>query len=247
MENAVSMTFTNKVSGSNLTKYAEKLERLKKVMESMPTNMNINSNSIGSVSKAETRVNKFKNVVKDTTKGTKNLNNTLLKSAGFVAFTKMLDKVLTTMFKFTSKSADYVENLNLMNVAFHRTEDSISEANLEGIKFVNTLSDMYGLDESALTRTVGNFKQLANAMGMADDLGTKLSKTLTQMSIDISSLYNVNFEKAVQVLQSSIAGQTKPINNSSRFTLKNVSNKIVNVCKNGVMIIVNLFKQEMAY
>ena len=206
MENAVSMTFTNKVSGSNLTKYAEKLERLKKVMESMPTNMNINSNSIGSVSKAETRVNKFKNVVKDTTKGTKNLNNTLLKSAGFVAFTRILDKTLTTMSKFTSKSADYVENLNLMNVAFHRTEDSISEANLEGIKFVNTLSDMYGLDESALTRIVGNFKQLANAMGIADDLGTKLSKTLTQMSIDISSLYNVNFEKAVQVLQSSIAG-----------------------------------------
>ena len=110
------------------------------------------------------------------------------------------------MFKFTSKSADYVENLNLMNVAFHRTEDSISEANLEGIKFVNTLSDMYGLDESALTRTVGNFKQLANAMGMADDIGTKLSKTLTQMAIDTSSLYNLSFERSTQVLQSALAG-----------------------------------------
>lgn len=241
MENAVSMTFTNKVSGSNLTKYAEKLERLKKVMESMPKNVNIGTNltkPLETTNKLLVNLNKnmssfkrsttsalgnMKKPINDTANAVQKLNNKISNTgkvsskvskafsfnqleSSFKSIIGKVDKFLTTMFKFTSKSADYVENLNLMNVAFHRTEDSISEANLEGIKFVNTLSDMYGLDESALTRTVGNFKQLANAMGIVDELGTKLSKTLTQMSIDISSLYNVNFEKAVQVLQSSIAG-----------------------------------------
>lgn len=241
MDNAVSMTFTNKVSGSNLTKYAEKLERLKKVMESMPKNVNISADltkplettnkllvnlkkNMSSFKRSTTSfLGNMKKPITDTSNAVQQLNNKINSTgkvsnkvakvfsfnqldSAFKSIINKADKFLTTMFKFTSKSADYVENLNLMNVAFHRTEDSISEANLEGIKFVNTLSDMYGLDESALTRTVGNFKQLANAMGMADELGTKLSKTLTQMAIDTSSLYNLSFERSTQVLQSALAG-----------------------------------------
>jgi hypothetical protein len=108
------------------------------------------------------------------------------------------------------------------------------------------MTEMYGLDEDWLTRTTGIFKQLSNAMKLSVEQGTKLSKIMTQMSLDISSLYNLDVSKGSSVLQSALAGQTRPINFSG-FTLKNVLKKIVNLCKKGVEVITMLFKQEMAY
>ena len=72
------------------------------------------------------------------------------------------------------------------------------------------MSEMYGLDEAWLTRTVGLFKQLANAMGLSGEAGTKLSMLLTQMSVDLSSLYNIDTANVPPILQSALAGQTKP-------------------------------------
>ena len=66
-------------------------------------------------------------------------------------------------------------------------------------------------NESGLTNTVGIFRQLANAMNLSTQTGTKLATLLSQMTVDISSLYNIDISRASSVLQSSLAGQTKPI------------------------------------
>ena len=72
------------------------------------------------------------------------------------------------------------------------------------------MSEMYGLDEAWVMKTTSLFKQLANAMGMSAETGERLSKLLTQMSVDISSLYNLDVSQVPQILQSALAGQTKP-------------------------------------
>lgn len=200
----VKLKFQNSVTGINkLEQYEQKLKSIKTAIDNLPSGISITSDD---VKNADDLSNKFK----DSSKNSGNLKKAL-SSASIIAFGKGLQSVVQSMSKYTSVSADYVENLNLMNVAYHRLEDSTDEASLAGEKLVNTLSEMYGLDESSLTRTVGIFKQLSNAMGVSDELGNRLTKTLTQMSIDVSSLYNVSFERAVSVLQSSLAGQTKPI------------------------------------
>ena len=119
------------------------------------------------------------------------------------AFTRGLKRLTQTIGGYINKSTAFYENLNLLRVAF---DGDTTEAD----KFVNKLSEMYGLDESWGYRTVGLFKQLANSMGIANDMGTKMSKTLTQLSIDVSSLYNIDTDRAVSVLTSALAGQTKP-------------------------------------
>lgn len=245
MNNSISTEykFTNKVTGAGkLEKYTKQLQELKKVMESMPRNMQFDANfskslettnklleklnknvngfkksvksSLGKVSqpidKASDSTKSFASRLKDSVSHAKKLT-TAFSVIKFAAVLKVFGTLTQNISKFTNKSAEYVENLNLMNVAFHRTETGINRANTAGVKFVNTLSEMYGLDESNLTRTVGLFKQLANAMGLSDEVGTKLTETLTRMSIDISSLYNVSFERATSALQSALSGQTKPI------------------------------------
>ena len=108
------------------------------------------------------------------------------------------------------------------------------------------MAEVYGLDESRLTRQFGIFKQLANAMQLPAEEGERLSEIMVKMTNDVASLYNLDLERASNALQSALVGQTRPIN-SSGLTLKSVMNKIVNTSKSGVRVITMLFKQEMAY
>ena len=181
-DKSVTLQFKNSVTNlKRLEQYENRLNSLKKTMESMPKDLDI-----GLASKKTDDFNKKLDKIKE----------------------KLRD-VTSSISKYTSKTADFVENINLMNVAFHRTQDTMEEANLAGTKLVNTLSEMYGIDESYLTRTVGIFKQLSNAMNITDDVGTRLSETLTQLTIDTASLYNLSFERASSVLQSALAGLIK--------------------------------------
>ena len=119
-------------------------------------------------------------------------------------FGSALGNTYKNIIKFTNASSDYLENFNLFQVAFDGSYQAAE-------KFVDKMTDMYGLDESWGIKTVGIFKQLSNAMNLSVEEGTKLSTLLTQMSVDISSLYNMDIDRASSVLQSSLAGQTKPI------------------------------------
>lgn len=216
-DTTVSMTFKNNVTGlSKLERYEARLKSLQNIMAKMPGNIILDSGSnISNILKsAEKVLNDYNknivsvknntNLLNSTTKNMGNTISTAFDVTKIVTFAKTIEKVVTGISKFTKYSSDYIENLNLMDVAFQGATE-------EGREFVNTLTEMYGLDESALTKTVGLFKQLSNAMGLSDEIGTSLTKTMTLMANDISSLYNTSFERATSVLESALAGQTKPI------------------------------------
>lgn len=191
-QTSVSIKFSNSVTGEKkLEKYAQTLQQINSVLNAIDT---------GKAKQIETQT---KSTTNETQKMGKVLN-TAFSIGKFTAITKAFQNMVTTIMKFNKKNAEYVENWNLLEVAF-------SKNTTEAEKFVNSLTEMYGLDESWGYRTVGMFKQLANAMNLTGEIGTDLSKTLTQLSIDLSSLYNVDIDDAVSKLQSALAGQTKPI------------------------------------
>lgn len=190
-ETSVSIKFSNSVTGEKkLEKYAETLNKINSLLNAMDSG----------------KAKAMENSVKEPQKEVKKLEEGLSKAfntAKIGTFIASINKLTKTISGYTNKSATYLENMNLLDVAFGNNTN-------EAQKFINTLSEMYGLDESWGTRTVGIFKQLANAMGLADEVGTKMSKTLTQLAIDTSSLYNIDVEDTVSILQSALAGQTKP-------------------------------------
>ena len=198
-QTSVSIKFTNKVEGqAKIERYAETLKQINAVLGSM------DKGKIKQISKQlDKQSASAKTATNETQKMAKNFN-TVFSVARIAQFGKMFQNLVTKMSSFTKKSADFAENWNLLDVAFNGTTK-------EAEKFVNTMTEMYGLDESWGYRTVGLFKQLSNAMGITDEVGTDLAKTLTQLSIDLSSLYNVDVDDAVSKLQSALAGQTKPV------------------------------------
>lgn len=193
----IAINIDAKLSGKStqeLKDYADQLSRIQafskgldkgalKQIDSSTSSLNDSSTSLGKVEK---------------------LSKTAFSVVGITAFLRSAKSLVTTLGQLTDKSSAYTENLNLYQVAF---EGATNEADA----FISKLTEMYGLDESWLTRTVGTFKQLSNAMGLSVEQGSNLSTLMTQMAIDISSLYNTDVDRASTVLQSALAGQTRPI------------------------------------
>lgn len=223
-------------SEARLTKFANNLERIQAFSKGV---------DMGALKQISDTSSNFEGTSKNIDNIGKSVK-TAFNVVGIKAFLSTSRELVRTISNLTAKSAEFTENLNLYQVAFKEIGKSVEESTRESDKFINKLSEMYGLDESWLTRTTGTFRQLANAMKLGNQEATQLATLMTQMSIDISSLYNLDIDRASSVLQSSLAGQTKPINFSG-FTLKDVLKKIVNTCKSGVKVIIYLFKQEMAY
>lgn len=197
-ETDISLKFTNKVTNLNkLEQYEKRLTNIKTILSKMPPSITFNPNEIAKVEKS---LDKTSDKAKETNK---NLSSAFKVGSLFV-FIRSLKRVGETLGRLTDKSSSYLENINLYQVAFNGAYEGAD-------KFVNKITEMYGLDESWAVRTVGIFRQLANAMGLAVEQADSLSYLMTQMSIDISSLYNVDIDRASQILQSALAGQTRPI------------------------------------
>ena len=190
----VSIKFKNSVTGENKLKaYAETLSKIQSVLSGM---------NEGRIKQIEQSGNALKSVNNETDKIAKKMNlafdYTVIRK-----FASSLTSAYQSLIKVTQKSSEFLESFNLFQVAFNGNYISAE-------RFMNKMTEMYGLDESWAIRTIGLFKQLANAMGLTADVGDRLSTLLTQMSVDISSLYNLDVDKVPQILQSALAGQTKP-------------------------------------
>ena len=191
----VSIKFKNYVTGEKkLEKYAQTLNQIKSVLGSIDK---------GAAQQLESSAKSTKSVSNDMDKMSKNFNLAFNYTA-LRTFARGLSKVVEGFSAMTSKSTAFLEDFNLFQVAFRGNYT-------EATRFVNKLSEMYGLDEDWLVKTTSQFKQLSNAMGLAEETGEKVSKLMTELAIDISSLYNIDVDRSSSILQSALAGQTKPI------------------------------------
>ena len=204
-ETDIGIKFTNKVTNERkVEKYREELTKIYGLLQAMDKGKIL---AIENATKTTTDALKEQNKLMQTNgsesqKMARNFN-LAFNYTTLRTFTRALKNVVTSMSGMVKQSASYLENMNLLDVAFNNNTR-------EADKFVNKLSEMYGLDESWGYRTVGIFKQLANAMGISAQAGDKLATILTQLSIDTSSLYNIDTSDAVSIFSSALAGQTKP-------------------------------------
>lgn len=106
--------------------------------------------------------------------------------------------------KFIKESNAYVENVNLFRV-------SMGDASDEAIEFANSLGDLLGIDPSQFIRYQGVFKQIGNSFGIINEQATIMSRNLTMLAYDYSSLFNVDVEIAAEKFQSAIVGMARPL------------------------------------
>lgn len=103
-----------------------------------------------------------------------------------------------------SKSMDYTENVNLFNVA-------MGEYAEEARAYAEEVGEVMGIDPGEWMRNQGTLMTLATGFGVASDRANTMSKNLTQLSYDLSSLFNMPFEETMQKVQSGLAGELEPL------------------------------------
>ena len=157
---------------------------------------------LASVSK---EMSKLKNVNIGLSSATKSSSQSFGQLATKVAATAIaLKKVSNTIASWMNESNEYVENLNLFTV-------SMGEYAAEAQQFAENVGEVMDIDPSAWMRNQGVFMTMATGFGVAGDRAKTMSQQLTQLGYDISSFYNTSVEKAMQRLQSGLAGELEPL------------------------------------
>lgn len=208
----ISLTFKNKIENLNeLKKYEERLTKINSQISA------IKSGQKG-VTELEKETRTTQKAVDNTTKSVEKMGKQLnfaFNISAMTAYTKALTGLFTKLQQFTMKSVNYVENINLLEVAYHNANETIEESSARIEDFIDKMSEVYGLDESDLARKLGIFKQLANAMQLPTKEAEHLSELMVKMTNDIASLYNLDLNRASNALQSALAGQVRPIRSAT--------------------------------
>lgn len=206
------VTTTDEQATARLTAATERLNRAKLQQESITIDIqkaeNAYKNSILATADAQKQIalDRVKSRIDAVSSAVKRLSSKIkqIDIQRLVAQIFILRRAWQTITSYITASADWVENLNLLEVVFGESADAAKE-------FVKATADNLGLDVNELAQYASTFKQMANAMGQAAETGTQMSKALTYLALDISSLRNVDIKTAMSDLASGIAGQVKPV------------------------------------
>ncbi|MGN1230064.1 MAG: hypothetical protein ACI4T5_10495 [Prevotella sp.] len=150
--------------------------------------------------------NKFKSEAVNVKSLTTNFGN--LSSATNVArkaFTALVGvRIGDWLAQAAKESISYIENLNLFVVA-------MGESIEQGLEFVDTMQEIYGMDPSNLYRYAGYFYQLTDAIGMTSKASATLSLSMTKAANDIASLFNIPIDQVVENLASGMQGMSRAV------------------------------------
>lgn len=148
-------------------------------------------------------LSKFQGVSKTCSTSTNTISSSFSNLKGKLhSTTASFRKIVKVFGGWFNKTNDYVEALNLFNVALGDCAGAAKE-------YAESVSAIAGIDMKEWMTYQGAFYQLADGYGLASDASERMSKNLTQLAFDLSSLWNVDAETAFQKLQSGMSGQIK--------------------------------------
>lgn len=162
-----------------------------------------NEASTKSVAKAKPTWQKFFETI---SKGSKK------SSSGLTNFAKQLFSVATiksglVKLKTAIESAnEYIEALNLFYVSM-----GDNELAKKARDYANLVGDSYGVDPAEFMKMQATFMDVSKSFGTASGTAYTMSKALTQLTYDISSLYNLKVDESLNKVRSALVGEIEPI------------------------------------
>lgn len=153
--------------------------------------------------KVKDETKKVSNETQNTTKSTTNWLHSLSRIGITIASFKRLGQIVGDL---VQESGSWIENLNLFEVTFGSNYKETLDWSIE-------FAENLGFAVNEMVKFTGLFKQLSTSIGIADETGDELAKTLTSIGTDITSFYNLDsVTTAMEKLQAGIfSGQTKPL------------------------------------
>ncbi|CAM2078907.1 MAG: Phage-related protein [uncultured Clostridium sp.] len=142
---------------------------------------------------------------------TTRVNSSLNKMSGtFNKIGKMIAGAfaITAISRFTKECLDLGSDLqevqNVVDVTFGSMSDKVNE-------FAQNAWKTVGLSETMAKQYMGNFGAMAKSMGFTVESAEKMAETLTNLSGDVASFYNITQDEAYTKLKSVFTGETETL------------------------------------
>ena len=189
---------------ADIDKFTQQMKNLAAAMKPFADEMNKVSSGFSAfpsrIQRLITSTEQYNGTVRRATTST-NAWNSALKAISFAAIYRAAAKLLGIAI---AKSSQYTEDLNLFTVSMGRYAE-------EAYNYAQKVSEVMGIDPAEWMRNQGVFNTIIAGFGVAGDKAAFMSKNLTQLGYDLASFYNIDFESAMQKVQSGISGELEPL------------------------------------
>lgn len=106
--------------------------------------------------------------------------------------------------KLSNSASDLNESQNVVQQTFKKSSKSV-------IDWTNTITQSSGIGKQAATTMVGTMGAMLKSGGQTEEAARSMSESLTQLSGDLSSFYNISSQDAFEKIRSGISGETEPL------------------------------------
>lgn len=189
---------------ADIYKFTQQMKDLASAMKPFADEMNKVSSGFSAfpsrIQRLITSTEQYNGTVRRATTST-NAWNSALKAISFAAIYRAAAKLLGIAI---AKSSQYTEDLNLFTVSMGKYAE-------EAYSYAQKVSEVMGIDPAEWMRNQGVFNTIITGFGVAGDKAAFMSKNLTQLGYDLASFYNIDFESAMQKVQSGISGELEPL------------------------------------
>lgn len=200
---------TKELSSQELQKFALQIRLVTKYLTPLATEMEKVSRGFSQLPRNIQRVSQSTEALSQSNqKAAKSFSALSSPVVNFVAkiasYRYILQNIVSILADSVMSINEYVENVNLFQVSMGEFYD-------EAFAYAQLVNEKLGVDPSQWMRTQGVFMSIANGFGVSRDQAYALSEGLTELSYDLSSLYNEDVESSALRLQSALAGEIEPI------------------------------------
>lgn len=189
---------------ADIGKFTQQMKDLASAMKPFADEMNKVSSGFSAfpsrIQRLITSTEQYNGTVRRATTST-NAWNGALKAISFAALYRAAAKLQGIAI---AKSSQYMEDLNLFTVSMGKYAE-------EAYNYAQKVSEVMGIDPAEWMRNQGVFNTIITGFGVAGDKAAFMAKNLTQLGYDLASFYNIDFESAMQKVQSGISGELEPL------------------------------------
>lgn len=201
-------SLTNKLDSSTLDAFAKACEKISTSLTPLASQLDKVGNAFAKLppqlSKVVTQANRVTAANEKQRKSYLSLSNQMNGFMRNMAKLVSLKAIADYLGNAVAKFNDFYEATNLFGV-------SMKGLTGEADNFIQKMQTLLGIDPTEAMNNMATIQGLTTSFGLTSDKAYILSKNLTQLGYDLSSLKNIPVKEAFTKLQAAISGELEPI------------------------------------
>lgn len=199
---------TDKLKAADLDSFADSCQKISAALTPLASQLETVGNAFAKLppqlSKVVTQANRVTAANERQKKSYMSLSNQLNGFMRSAAKLVSLKAIATYLGNAAEKFNSYYEAANLFGV-------SMKGLTGEASTFINKMETLLGIDPTEAMNNMATIQSLTTSFGLASDKAYVLSKNLTQLGYDLTSLKNIPVAESFTKIQAAISGELEPI------------------------------------